>query len=38
MIKVRCKVCGEEFEVESLEGAVCPVCGVDASMLEVIED
>ena len=37
MIKVRCKICGEVFEVESLDGAVCPLCGADASMLEVIE-
>ena len=35
MAKVKCKVCGEVFEVESLSDAVCPLCGASGSLLEV---
>jgi rubrerythrin len=36
MKKFRCKVCGEVFEAESLETAVCPLCGVTGDDLEEI--
>ncbi|MBO7405399.1 MAG: rubrerythrin family protein, partial [Clostridia bacterium] len=36
MKKFKCTVCGEIFEAESIETAVCPVCGVDGDMLEEI--
>ena len=37
MIKYRCKVCGEVFEVEEGVEAVCPKCGVKGDLLEVVE-
>ena len=38
MKKYRCKVCGEIFEVEDGQEAVCPLCGVSGDQLELIED
>ena len=38
MKKFRCKVCGEIFEAESIEQAVCPKCGVKGDKLEEIHD
>ena len=38
MKKFRCKVCGEIFEAESIEKAVCPKCGVKGDKLEEIHD
>ena len=38
MVKVRCKVCGEVFEAESLETAVCPKCGMKGDSLELVEE
>ncbi len=37
MVKLKCKVCGKEFEAPSLEEAVCPVCKVTGDKLEVID-
>ncbi len=37
MVRVRCILCGEVFEAESLETAVCPVCGATGSDLELVE-
>lgn len=37
MVKLKCKVCGKEFEAPSLEEAVCPVCNVTGDKLEVID-
>ena len=37
-MKFRCKVCGEIFEAESIEKAVCPKCGVKGDKLEEIHD
>ena len=38
MVKVRCKLCGEVFEAESLEAAVCPLCGASGEDLELVEE
>ena len=38
MVKVRCKICGEEFEAESLEKAVCPRCGATGDKLELVNE
>ena len=38
MVKVRCKLCGEVFEAESLEAAVCPKCGATGDKLELITE
>ncbi len=38
MLKFRCKICGKVFEAESLEEAVCPLCGATGDDLELIED
>ena len=35
MVKVKCKVCGEIFEAESLEAATCPRCGKSGDALEL---
>ncbi len=38
MKKIRCKVCGYEFEADSVEDALCPVCGVTgANYMELLE-
>ena len=37
MLKFRCKICGKVFEAESLEEAVCPLCGATGDDLELIE-
>lgn len=38
MVKIRCNLCGHVFEADSLEGAVCPVCGATGDSLQVIVD
>ena len=38
MLKLRCKLCGKEFEAESIEEAVCPLCGATGDNLELVED
>ena len=38
MVKIKCKVCGAEFEAESFEDAVCPICGVSGDDLELIDE
>ena len=38
MKKFRCKICGVEFEAESIENAVCPKCGAKGDKLEEIPD
>jgi rubrerythrin len=38
MKKLRCKICGDIFEAEDVESAVCPLCGVQgADYMEVLE-
>ncbi|MGN0961186.1 MAG: rubrerythrin [Christensenellales bacterium] len=36
LIKYKCKICGEEFEVEEGKEAVCPLCRQKGDALEVI--
>ena len=36
MAKFKCKLCGDVFEADSLESAVCPVCGATGDQLEEI--
>jgi len=38
MAKFRCKLCGKVFEADSIEEAVCPLCGATGDNLELIED
>ena len=38
MVMVKCTVCGKVFEAESLEDAVCPLCGAKGDKLELVED
>lgn len=38
MVKVRCKLCGEVFEAESLEAAVCPKCKATGDNLEIVSE
>ena len=38
MAKFRCKLCGKVFEADSIEDAVCPLCGATGDNLELIED
>lgn len=37
MIKYRCKICGEIFEVEKGKEAICPLCRQKGDALEVVE-
>ena len=37
-MKFRCKLCGKVFEADSIEDAVCPLCGATGDNLELIED
>ena len=36
MATIKCKVCGEVFEAESLESAVCPLCKATGDKLEEV--
>lgn len=36
-MKIKCKVCGVEFEAENLETAVCPACGATGEDLEEVK-
>ena len=37
-MKFTCKLCGKEFEAESVESAVCPLCGATGDKLELVQD
>ena len=37
-MKFKCKLCGKVFEAESIEEAVCPLCGATGDKLELVED
>jgi len=37
-MKFRCKLCGKVFEADSIEEAVCPLCGATGDKLELVED
>ena len=37
MATIKCKVCGEVFEAESLESAVCPLCKATGDKLEEVK-
>ena len=37
-MKIKCKICKKEFEADSLETAVCPVCKATGDKLEVIDE
>ena len=37
-MKFKCKLCKAVFEADSLENAVCPICGAKGDKLEVVTD